>query len=145
MITGDGPTGSVLPPSPGTNLSTTLACPHATMYPKLKAAGTVGVARLGSGRSIRWSVSAMYTYSSTMRSLNLGCARNWTIECGRLTTTYPIDAASLTTTVGISFSSPSNRSVCEVSSRVKPPISPHGSRAFCSFQWWYISRHCHAW
>ena len=31
MITGDGPTGSVFPPSPGTNLLTMFAWPAATM------------------------------------------------------------------------------------------------------------------
>ena len=31
MSTGEGPTGSVFPPNPGTNLSTMLAWPHATM------------------------------------------------------------------------------------------------------------------
>ena len=55
--------------------------------------------------------------------------------------------SSLTTTVGISSECdlPSSAPWWLVSSRVKPPISPHGSRDFCICQWWYMMRHCHVW
>ena len=110
------------------------------MYGKKKATPSFGVARFGISRMIRWSVSAMYTYSSLIRAFHSsGRLRNWSIVHGRLITWKPRVLSwpsCATVTVGIESISPSGWPLADASSRVKPVISPHGPMWRCALRKW---------